>query len=339
MSVTKQKDLTPKVSILIPVSGNPVYLSQTIESIISQTYKNFEVIIVLNNADEWAKSYLRVILEQDKRFTVMCTVEKGISNALNVGLGKIKNSFVCRIDSDDLMEPRRIEKQVKFLLENPDIGVVGSQVKRINEEGCLIGASNFPTNTNDVKDCLTIRNPIAHPSVMFRRELVDDVAGYQSQFDGAEDYDLWLRLRDKTRLANINECLTSYRVWPKQETSRNAYLTRQLTGLLHAHQFSKLKLEFSSSDRASENIKDFSKRYYYYSITKLMREFHIQSLLRLVGIHLLDSGIQMFKFNNSFLLRCKGLILISLGFPFFVREIIRCVFLPTLHGRLKNATH
>ncbi len=328
-----------KVSILIPVSGNPVYLDETLQSILAQTHQNFEVVIVINDADSWVHLYLQEISEQDERFHVVSTVEKGISNALNVGMTRITSSFVCRIDSDDLMAPSRIQKQLKFLFENPDVGVVGSQVKRVSEEGSHIGASQFPTKKEDVKNCLTIRNVIAHPSVMFRTKIVEEAKGYRSQFNGAEDYDLWLRLREKTKLANIDECLTTYRVWSKQETTRNADLTHQLVRLIHIHQFSKLRLEFSSPTLQLVDLKSVSKKYYNASLTKSISEYKVGTFLRLVGINWLDSGIENLKRSRISVYSFIGLFQVFLGSPLFAKEIFKTFLIPIFRQRFKNAFH
>lgn len=331
MTVNSVSEKSSQVSILIPVSGNPVYLNETIQSVLAQTYKNFEVVIVLNNADSWVQQYLKKISEQDERFRVLITTEKGISNALNIGLAGIQSALVCRLDSDDLMKPSRVEKQVNFLSKNPDIGVVGSQIRKVTKDGHYINTSKFPTKKEDVRKCLTVRNVIAHSSVMFRRELIEQVEGYQSQFNGAEDYDLWIRLREKTELANIDESLTTYRVWSEQSTKKNLSLIHNLLRIIHTREFSDLDFVFSTAKLDLTDLKSLWKHYYLQSLKKSIISLQFVSFVRMIALNMIDVGVERLKHNKSYSSKALGLLLALLASPIYFKEMTKIFLIPLFH--------
>ena len=335
-SATEGNYLNPMVSILIPVSGNPVYLSETIRSVLDQTYENIEVIIVLNNADSWVERYLQKTTNLDKRFQILKTTEKGISNALNLGLKRISHSLVCRLDSDDLMDPERVKKQVEFLSNNPDVGVVGSQIKRISKDGKFINTSKFPRNRNDIKNCLSIRNVMAHSSVMFRKELVEEAGGYQSQLNGAEDYDLWMRLRKKTEFVNLDESLTTYRIWISQATSKNRFLTHQLVRLIHTREFGDLPLKPFSLELEPNKVRHLSRRYYLESSVHSLAKFRVRKVVKLAGAISLDSGIEKLKMEKSIFYKAVGLVQVAVGSLVFSREMFKTFLRPLVPWRFAN---
>ena len=316
-----------------------MYLNEAIESVLEQSYEDIEIIIVLNNAQAWVEDYLKKFSTQDKRFRILKTKEKGISNALNMGLKSAKHSLVCRLDSDDLMDPERIGKQVRFLSDNPNIGVVGSQIKKITAEGEFIGESSFPTKSADVKTCLTIRNVIAHSSVMFRKEIIEEAGGYLSSFNGAEDYELWMRLRTNTKFTNLGEALTTYRVWPEQGTSKNKVLTHYLVRLIHTREFGGLTLEPFPSGLELEEIRTLSQKYLIQSFRSAVSKKKIGVIVRLLGAISVDAGIEKMKFKQGALFIFIGALQVLAGALIFAEEIFKIFLLPLIRAGASNAKH
>ena len=214
------------LSILLPVYGDAPYLEMTLESIKIQEILKFEVVIVLDRPNERQIKRTMELVSNFTNFKVLISPSDGISNALNYGLEHCLGTFIARIDSDDEMISHRLEIQREFLKMHSEYSCVGSQVFKIDHTGQEIGESNYPISKFWVRRILPIRNCIAHPSTMYRRADVLKVGGYRSQFDGAEDYDLWLRTIRIGEIGNLAQPLTRYRIWDGQNS--RGYKTRKL---------------------------------------------------------------------------------------------------------------
>lgn len=214
----------PAVSVIIPVHGNAPHLISTIESIRMQSFEEYEVIIILDRASEEIQTYARNLALDFENFRVVISEKRGISHALNTGIRESSGEFIARIDADDLMRNDRLALQKNFLEKHEEVVCVGSQVTKINFNGIRIGRSSFPGSNKLITSTLLFRNCIAHPSVMYRRSSILEVNGYRPEFDGVEDYDLWLRLSRIGQFRNIQKTLTSYRVWEGQVTTTKRHL-------------------------------------------------------------------------------------------------------------------
>ena len=213
---------TVNVSVVLPCFGETPYISTAIESVLNQTTTEIELILVLDRPSKRTEKLAYSYSEKDERISVICSERPGISAALNHGISASKGKLIARIDSDDLMMPNRLQKQFKFLEEYPDVVCIGSQISIINSEGKIIRNSNFPTNSKKIKNLLLYRNLIAHPSVMFRKESIVRIGGYNEKFNGSEDYELWLRMIiNKMNISNLESCLTKYRIHEGQITGQN----------------------------------------------------------------------------------------------------------------------
>ncbi len=221
------KNFFPVISVIIPVHGDAPYLISTIESIQEQDFKEFETLIILDRASEVIERYARDLTLSSENIKVFLSKLPGISQALNLGIRESSGELIARIDADDLMRKDRLSLQKAFLEKHPKVVCVGSQVTKINVDGIVIGKSNYPASNKEITRTLLFRNCLAHPSVMYRRSSIVEVGGYRPEFDGVEDYDLWLRLSNTGQIRNINARLTSYRVWENQITSKKKHLTAE----------------------------------------------------------------------------------------------------------------
>jgi len=198
------------VTILIPNLNGMPYLESAIESCLSQTYA-CKILIVDNGSSDASLEYLRGIEKMHPNVRLICEEKRGISSALNFGLLQIDTKYVARLDADDEMVKDRILRQVAYLEENPTCLVVGSQLTFINEEGIETGQSSYPESKADLIRSFAFSNPIAHPSVLFRREDILQLGSYNPKMNGAEDLDLWLRCINVGGIANLPFFLTKYR--------------------------------------------------------------------------------------------------------------------------------
>lgn len=193
----------PAVSVILPVHGDAPHLISTIESIRLQSLEEFEVIIILDRVSEEIETYARNLALDFENFRVVVSKRPEISHALNTGIRKSFGEFIARIDADDLMRNDRLALQKNFLEQHEEVLCVGSQVTKINVSGLRIGRSSFPGSNKQITSTLLFRNCIAHPSVMYRRSSILEVNGYRPDFDGVEDYDLWLRLSMVGQIRNF----------------------------------------------------------------------------------------------------------------------------------------
>jgi glycosyltransferase involved in cell wall biosynthesis len=220
----ESKILEPVVSVIIPVHGDAPHLVSTIKSIEMQSFKEIEIVIILDRASKEIELYARNLAINSENVKVLVSKLPGISHALNIGIGESSGEFIARIDADDLMRKDRLALQKEFLEKHQEVVCVGSQVTKINVDGKQIGRSSYPASNKQITHTLLFRNCIAHPSVMYRRSSILEVSGYRSDFDGVEDYDLWLRLSMNGQIRNMQAPLTSYRVWEDQVTAKKKYL-------------------------------------------------------------------------------------------------------------------
>lgn len=206
---------THLISVLMPVyNTKEEYLRASIESILNQTFTDFEFIIVndgsTNNAEEVILSY------KDNRIKYVKQENQGIVGALNNAWSKASGKYIARMDSDDIAYPERFAKQIKFLEENPEYSLVGSWAK-------IIPSNNVIKLPQDIKvmdllaDCMFI-----HPSIMFNKADFEKFnLQYETGFEYAEDYCMYARAVKYLKMTNLQEVLLDYRVYPENSSSKN----------------------------------------------------------------------------------------------------------------------
>jgi glycosyltransferase involved in cell wall biosynthesis len=206
-----QSDL--KVSLIVPIHGDAIYLLETLESIKNITFDSFEVIFVFDRASENVQLLVRNFCENMKNVKSIFTNGFGISNALNSGIAVSRSEFIARLDADDIILPNRIERQYSFLAGNPRFVLVGTQMtlfKSVGKES--IRRTTYPVHNRAIKAVLKMKNCIGHPTVMFRKSIFYSAGQYRTYFNGAEDFDLWTRMSKLGKFKNLNENLTLYRI-------------------------------------------------------------------------------------------------------------------------------
>ena len=239
-----------KISVLMPVyNTKEEYLRASIESILNQTFKDFEFIIVndgsTNNAEEVILSY------KDDRIKYFKQENQGIVGALSNAWAKASSKYIARMDSDDIAYPERFAKQIEFLEENPEYSLVGSWAK-------IIHSNNIIKLPQDIKvmdllaDCMFI-----HPSIMFRKADFEKFnIHYETGFEYAEDYYMYARAIKCLKMTNLQEVLLDYRVYPENSSSKNREVR-----IKSSFKVQDLILEgFSSDKELQEKILDIAYR-------------------------------------------------------------------------------
>ena len=204
----------PLVSIVMATyNDKPLYIKKSINSILSQTYKNFEFLIL---DDSTNKETIDVIdkYSNDKRVRIFREFKKlGFVSSLNKGLKLSKGEYIARMDGDDVSSRDRIEKQVEYLNTHQSTDILGGQINVIDENDKVTGARSYPTGGLKLLAFFTIRTPIAHPTVMFRRTIVDAGYHYDETFKKAKDIDFWIRLYNAGfKFRNLPDVLVNFRV-------------------------------------------------------------------------------------------------------------------------------
>lgn len=207
------KDLDPVISIVMPVyHTNNNFLSEAIESIINQTYQNFEFIIISDDTLERTKEILNYYQNVDKRIRVYYQQREGLISSLNRGIHLAKGKYIARMDSDDISHPERLKKQIEFLDRHPDIGVCGTLMDNINADGIFVGKTTTPLSHNLIEWNLFFGCSMSHPTIMMRKEVIENYGYYNIEGEFAEDYELWTRLILQTKFANLSESLLKLRL-------------------------------------------------------------------------------------------------------------------------------
>lgn len=190
------------------------YIKEAIQSILNQSIKNFEFIIIDDGSTDRSLEIIRSF--QDPRIIILINDKnRGLAASLNYGISYSRGEYIARMDCDDLSHPLRFAKQINYLEKNPDISVVGSNCTIINEEGKLFGKLTFSTKPIIILWLMHFRNQLAHPSVMVRRSFFS-LFQYDEKCIASQDYELWARASGKMKYSNLPQCLLFYRIHSSQ---------------------------------------------------------------------------------------------------------------------------
>lgn len=202
----------PIVSVVMPVlNPHPVYFRQAVESILNQTLQDWELVIVEDPSPRPAAEILKDYPDPRIRHFIK-PQRTSLGDAMNLGLHESEAEMVAILHADDISEPERLEKQVKFMESNPEISVLGTWLRVIDEEGRTLGFRRYPCDHDDIVRAMRIYNSVGHPSVMFQKKVVLEAGGY-ADIDLVEDYELWCRLAKRgAQFAALPEALVRYRV-------------------------------------------------------------------------------------------------------------------------------
>ena len=201
------------VSIILPIYNAELFVEKALESLLSQTYCDFELIAIDDGSTDSSLQIVERLSATDKRIRVVSQNNKGLVYTLNHGIDLAKGSLVARMDADDICEPYRLEWQVKFMIDNPSVVCVGGQINLIDMAGRDILKMSMPLDHEgiDAANLSAVSHGIVHPTALMRLSTLRMLGGYSSEYRHAEDIDLWLRLGEIGHLANLPITLLNYR--------------------------------------------------------------------------------------------------------------------------------
>jgi len=212
------KNKTPTVSVVMPVLNGEKYLAKAIQSILDQSYGDFEFIIIDDGSTDQTEKIIKSF--DDPRIIYINNGNNlGLSKSFNIGIDKAKGEYIARMDADDISQPNRFERQIKFLEKRPHVDIVGSSLKFIDEYGRERGTFRRQLDHTDIKFSSLFSTPMMHPTIIGRTQVFKS-HHYNEGLTNSEDYELWSRLlfQTKTHFANINEPLLLYRTYPNSFT-------------------------------------------------------------------------------------------------------------------------
>lgn len=206
----------PAVSVLMPVFNAERYLAEATESILNQTFRDFEFIVINDGSTDAGPEMLEEYAARDPRVRLVSRENRGLVQTLNEGMDLARAPLIARMDADDVSLPERLEKQVAFMAEHPEVVACGTWAYWIDEDGDPISPGARFTTHEEI-DGFHMKGQgggLFHPTVMLRTASLRDINGYRQEILHAEDYDLFLRLAEVGRLACYPEILFHYRMQP-----------------------------------------------------------------------------------------------------------------------------
>jgi len=215
------------VTVLMAVYNGRNSVLNAVESIINQTYDDWDFLIVDDASTDGTSELLQSLAARDARITVIKNpINRQLAASLNIGWRQACGELIARMDADDISLPERLERQVEFMQAHPDVAVLGTGAELVDEAGQSLGIAFRPAEHAVLAAKIYKECPFIHPSVMIRRSFLEALGGYDERRSGAEDYDLWLRAYTRFRFHNLQEALVRYRV------RRTVFLKRILVTIL-----------------------------------------------------------------------------------------------------------
>jgi len=208
----------PRVTVVLPVWNAGDYLAAAVESIRAQALADWELLAIDDGSTAGSRQTLEDFAHSDRRIVVTSRPNRGLAATLQEGIDRARSGVVAIMNADDISHPDRLARQLAFLERHPRVAALGTQTRLLVDDRATAIESRLPLSPEDCRRFLPVAPPLAHPTVMLRREAVLAVGGYRPQ-SYVEDYDLWLRLADRFDLANLPEALLDYRLHDGQFSS------------------------------------------------------------------------------------------------------------------------
>lgn len=268
----RQHNQTPRVSVAVPVYNAERYLDEAMGSVLGQTFDDFEIVVVNDGSTDRSGAMLDAYAERDPRVRVLHQANAGLVGALNAAIDACRGAIVIRFDSDDVCEADRFVKQVEYLDAHSDVVAVGSWMQAIDPDGGELNRFEYPADHEAIEALfLSGHNAIGHPAAAIRRDALVRIGGYRLR-PHVEDLDLFLRLAEVGRLANLPEPLLRYRQHPASvcATHRGDQIMAALDVINHARErrgMSPLS-ELPKSSKVIEQAADRSRRFALHAIRR-----------------------------------------------------------------------
>jgi len=211
----------PKISVILPVYNAGKFIEEAVNSILTQTFTDFELIIINDGSTDNSLTLLERLATKDQRIVLVSRENKGLIATLNEAITLAKGDFIARMDADDIALPQRFEKQYMHLVQHSDVAVLGTGYRFMSESGVIGRKRRTLSVYEDIKASLFFGNPIAHPSVMINYHLLGEQFFYLDEYKTIEDFELWCRIAKQYKIENLKEVLLYYRVLPNSISGNN----------------------------------------------------------------------------------------------------------------------
>jgi glycosyltransferase involved in cell wall biosynthesis len=264
--------MPPQISVIMSVYNGSRYLNESIESIHNQTFTDWEFIIINDGSTDNSESILQAWQKRDERIKLISRGHKGLTISLNEGLSYAQGEYIARMDADDIALPDRFAKQVAFLDENPDHVAVGCRMLVIDPEGMPIFTCSKLTTHEEINTAYMAGQAgiIGHPAVMIRGSVLHSIGGYREKFTYAQDRDLFLRLAEVGKLANLPDTLMKFRLYPTSVGHTRRSEQKQCANLatIEAHQRRGLEppILSDSSSEPPKSISDLHRQWTWWAL-------------------------------------------------------------------------
>jgi glycosyltransferase involved in cell wall biosynthesis len=266
----------PLVSVVMVVCNVDRFLGESIESILGQTFKDFEFIIVDFGSIDKTKAIVSSYAAKDSRVRLHEIPSCGLAEARNAACSLARGKYIAIMDADDVSVPDRLALEVDFMENNPGVGVLGGVTESIDATGRSLDLQShyFPSEDHEIRTALAVCCPFCQPTVLIRRKAFILVGGYRAAFAQAEDYDLWLRIAEHFQCANLTQVVLKYRIHPRQVSMHKR---RQQTLCVLAAQVSRSSRQRKLADPldSAEEITD--EKLCEWGITQAVQQRHIFS--------------------------------------------------------------
>jgi glycosyltransferase involved in cell wall biosynthesis len=211
----------PTVSVLMPVRNGERFIVEAAESVLSQSVAELELVIVDDGSTDSTPRVLERLAAADSRVVVdRRQPGRNVAQILNVAAELSRAPLLARLDADDVALPNRFQRQIDYLAAHPEVALLGGQAAMVDERGREFGKAEYPLEDGALREHLRSGNPFVHSAVTMRREAFEAAGGYRENFDHGEDLDLWLRLADEHRIANLPDVVVQYRIHGTQLSLR-----------------------------------------------------------------------------------------------------------------------
>ncbi len=216
----------PVISVVMSVCNGEKYLHESIDSVLNQTYTNFEFIIINDGSNDGSLDILLKYQKKDNRILIVNQKNIGLTRSLNRGIKLAVGEYIARQDADDISAPSRLEKQLNYIKTRPELAMVGCLSNTFTTNGIVRKSRELKFSSAGIKQYLASRNLLKHGAVMMRKSCLAKVGFYREFFYYSQDYDLWLRLSQYFDIGILPEHLYQYRVTP-QAVSVSRWLTQK----------------------------------------------------------------------------------------------------------------
>lgn len=216
--------VVPKISILLPIFNAENYLKEALESILNQSFNNWELVAVNDSSTDRSLEILKHYQTKDKRISFFSVrKQNSLADVLNLGLEKCVGKYIIRMDADDIMLSNRLSLQFEFMEQHPEVVVCGGQIQFIDSKGIEIGFRSYALDDDRLRKTFFLFSPFAHPATIIRKESLEKVGGYENNLQKVEDIMLWFKLAKVGKFANIPQTVLKYRITDNSQSLSNKY--------------------------------------------------------------------------------------------------------------------